>query len=299
MTKNSLIQYSAILLISGLLAACGSKPAAENQQPIDTVLIDSNAQALDAIDALITQLPKPSDIPNLIARTGAEYQSKLINPLENGEKVTESRAKSAFSIGVYGADVAYMAAYDHGQEAMKTFVIGKKLADRIGVSGAFDQSLVDRIEKNLNNKDSLIMISDMSISHSTDMLKTQEQLKEATLLAAGGLIEGLYLACGLIHLYPPTGLPQKEQDKILVPLVGSVIMQEKTLGGLIELLNKVNDNDADLTMVVNKLMLAQAIYTKAGWQQKMQENKGNLIPTEKDIHELAQTITEIRNALTQ
>lgn len=299
MTRKSNFPLFIATLAVVFLHSCGSKPAEEGQAQMETVIVDSSAQVLDAVDALLAQLPKPSEIPTLIARTGAEFQMKLINPVENAEKISESMAKSAFSIGVYGADVAYMAAYDKGKDAVKTFVVGKKLAERIGVSSAFDQSIVSRIEKNLNNKDSLIQISDYSISHSTDLLKTNEQLKEAALMAAGGLLEGLYLACGLIHDYPPTGLPQKEQDKILVPLVGSVIMQEKTLNGLIDLCNKLNDNDADLTMVVNKLMVIQAIYAKAGWEQKIAENKGNLIPTEKDIHELAVAIADIRNSLTR
>lgn len=299
MTKKSIIQFSIVVLASAFFAGCGSKPAEENQTAIDTNLVDSNSEILDAVDALLLKLPRPSEIPNLIAMTGADFQEKLLNPIGNAEKITDNRSKSAFSIGVYSADVAYMAAYDKGKDAVKTFVVGKKLAERVGVASAFDQSIVSRIEKNLNNRDSLISISDNSISQSTNLLRTNEQLKEAALVAAGGLIEGIYLACGLIHDYPPTGLPQKEQDRILVPLVNSVINQEKTLSGLIDLMNKLNDNDAELTAVINKMMVAQGIYTKANWPQKMADNKGNLIPTEKDIHELAVAIADIRNSLTQ
>jgi hypothetical protein len=299
MTKKSIIQFSIFALASAFVAGCGSKPAEENQTSIDTNLVDSNSQILDAVDELLTKLPRPSEIPNLIAMTGADFKIKLLNPLENAEKISENRSKSAFSIGVYSADVAYMAAYDKGQDAIKTFVVGKKLAERVGVASAFDQTIVTRIEKNLNNRDSLISISDNSMRQSTNLLRTNEQLKEASLVAAGGLIEGIFLACGLIHDYPPTGLPQKEQDRILVPLVNSVINQEKTLNGLIELLNKINDNDADLTAIITKLNVAKDIYAKANWPQKMAENKGNMIPSEKDIHELAVAIADIRNSLTK
>jgi hypothetical protein len=44
---------------------------------------------------------------------------------------------------------------------------------------------------------------------------------------------------------------------------------------------------------------AQAIYTKAGWSKKIAENKGNLILTEKDIHELAVSIARLRNSMVQ
>ncbi len=297
--KKSILQITLACFVAANLGSCGSKPVEDSHSAIDTTMIDGNAQLLDAVDALLAKLPRPSEIPNLIAMTGAEFQGKLVNPIENGEKIMENRAKASFSIGVYAGDVAYMAAYDKGQDAVKTFVIGKKLAERVGVASAFDQSIISRIEKNLSNRDSLIFISDNSISQSTSLLRTNEQLKEAALVASGGLIEGMYLACGLIHLYPPTGLPQREQDIILVPLVNSVINQEETLNGLIDVLNKLNNNDSDLTLIISKLMVAQGIYKKADFKKKLTENAVNKIPNEKDIHELAVAIADIRNSLTQ
>ena len=286
-------------MVAGLLVGCGSK-SAEETSSTDTVSVSQEVQILDAADELIGRLPRPSEIPNMIALTGAEYEEKLICPTEKGEKNGENSSKAAFTLGAFGADVGYMAAYNKGQDALKTFVVGRKLADKIGVSGAFDPAVVARVEKNLSNRDSLITITDATLSQSTGILKSNEQMKEAALVAAGAFIEGLYINCGLIHDYPPTGLPQAEQDRILVPLVGNVIQQEKALGSLIDLLKKVNAPADDmLTSVIAKLEGAKAIYTKADWPKKMSENKGNVIPTEKDIHELAVAIGEIRNTFIQ
>jgi len=238
----------------------------------------------------------PSDIPNLIAMTGAEYEAKLLNPLENAEKVLDNSSKAAFNIGVFGSDVGYLAAYEKGQEAIKMFAVSKKLGEKIGVSNAFDPSILSRIEKNLGKRDSLISITDASLAHSASILQSNEQMKNASLLMAGAFIEGLYLNCGLIHDYPPTGLPKIEQDKILVPLVNSVIKQEAALESLIELLKKVNDNDELVSKLIGQLEVAQAIYKKAEWPKKIAENKGDMIPTEKDIHDMANSISEIRNS---
>jgi hypothetical protein len=254
---------------------------------------------LEAVDELFSKLPKPSAIPNLIALTGAEYEAKLLNPAANAEKVMGNSSKAAFNIGIYCADVGYMAAYDKGQDAVQTFVIGKRLADKIGVSSAFDENILARIEKNLSSKDSLISISDASMANSAGILKANGQAKDAALLTAGAFVEGLYLTCGLIHDYPPTGLPKIEQDKILVPLVDAVIKQEGALGSLIDLLKQVNDNDQVLTNILTQLEGAKAIYAKANWPKKMAENKGDLIPTEKDIHELSVAISEIRKGMVQ
>jgi hypothetical protein len=284
---------AAVFLIS-----CGTDAPKEAQQSLDTTA-GQTQEAVEAAELLLAGLPKPTEIPNLIAETGAEFEAKLLNPTSSAEKIAVNSSKSAFNIGMYGADVAYMAAYNKTQEALSTFLASKKLADKVGVMQAFDQSLVDRLEKNLANRDSLIYIVETSLAHSSTLLKSNQQLKEAALMASGAFVEGLYLNCGMIHDYPPTGLPKAEQDKILVPLVKSVIKQEASLQNLIDLLEKVNNQDEVVSNLITDLKKAKEIYAKANWPKKMEENKGDLIPTEKDIHELAVAVSSLRNAMIQ
>jgi len=300
MSANSFgIRPLIFLGILGLVFSCTTEPK-KVQGADDTVAIQGdNAPILENLDGLMANLPKPSHIPNLIALTGAEYSSKLINPISNAEKVASNSSKAAFSIGVYGADVAYMAAYDKGHEALNTFVVGKKLADRIGVASAFDPAIVARVEKNLEKRDSLIAISDASLSNSAAILRNNEQIKDAVLLSAGAFVEGLHITCGLIHNYPNTGLPKAEQDKILVPLVKTVIKQESSLESLIELLKSLKDSDEVVTNLISKLEAAKGIYTKGNWTQKIAENKGDMIPTEGDIQDLAIAISDLRNGMIQ
>jgi hypothetical protein len=158
---------------------------------------------------------------------------------------------------------------------------------------------MERIEKNLGEKDSLITISDASIANSSGILKANDQIKDAALLTAGAFVEGLYLTCGLIHDYPPTGLPKAEQDKILVPLVNAVIKQEGALSSLIDLLQKVNDNDEVVNSIITGLEKSKAIYAKANWAERIANNKGDLIPTENDIKDLAKSISELRKAMVE
>lgn len=298
MIQNRFTQFIVAASLVGLLASCGTKPS-EEAKTVDTLSATQNAELLEVVDKLLGQLPRPSEIPNLIAMTGAEYESKLLNPIGNAEKIIDNSTKAAFNVGVYAADIGYMAAYGKGKEAFDTFLASKKLADKIGVSAAFDPSYVNRIEKNLANKDSVILITSSSLDKSPYFLRENQQLKDAAMLSAGAFVEGLYLTCGLIHDYPPTGLPKVEQDKILVPLVNSVIKQEGALASLIELIQKVNDGDPLVSATLSKLEGAKAIYAKANWPEKLANNKGDLIPTEKDIHELAEAISALRNEMVQ
>ncbi len=298
-SRNTSFYGIRALVLALFIWSCSTDTAKEEKQSLDSNAVSAMAEAAQAADNLMAGLPKFSEIPNLIAQTGAEFESKLLNPASTAEKVSGNSSKAAFNIGMYGADVAYMAVYDKTQEALHTFLASKKLADKVGVIQAFDQVLVDRLEKNLSNRDSLLFIAETSLNHSSRLLKSNQQQKEAALMAAGGFIEGLYLNCGMIHDYPPTGLPQQEQNKILVPLVKSVIKQESSLQNLIELLEKVNNGDEVISGLITDLKKAQEIFAKANWPQKIADNKGDLIPTEKDIHELAVAVSGIRNGMTR
>ena len=295
---NSFFASGSLALVV-FLSSCGSESPKEEKQNLDSNTAAGINQASQAAEQLMAGLPRFSEIPNLISRTGAEYEPKLLNPVSSAEKVSGNSSKAAFNIGMYGADVAYMAVYDQTREALHTFLASKKLADKVGIIQAFDQVLVDRLEKNLVNRDSLLAIAETSLGHSSSLLKSNQQQKEAALLAAGAFIEGLYLNCAMIHDYPPTGLPKAEQDKILVPLVKSVINQEKSLRNLIELLGSVNNGDEVITSLIADLEKARGIYEKADWTRKIADNKGELIPTEKDIHELAVVVSALRNGMIQ
>ena len=62
------------------------------------------------------------------------------------------------NLGVFGADLGYVAIYDQTQDAIAYMNATRKLADELGVSAAFDASLMKRFEANLGKKDSLILL---------------------------------------------------------------------------------------------------------------------------------------------
>jgi hypothetical protein len=71
------------------------------------------------------------------------------------------------------------------------------------------------------------------------------------------------------------------------------------LRNLIELLGSVNNGDEVITSLIADLEKARGIYEKADWTRKIADNKGELIPTEKDIHELAVVVSALRNGMIQ
>jgi hypothetical protein len=293
----------SVLALSGsyFFASCGGGNKTETAQSELDTSAGTDAQVLEVVENLFSKLPKPSSIPNLIYMTGAEYEAKMLLPAQGLDKLaaTGTNADAACALGMLLSDIGYMAAYEKGHEATRFFVMGKKLADKAGISNSIDQELITKMENNIALKDSLIRLTDLTLARSSEMLKKNDQIKDAALLTAGGLIEGIYLTCGLIHDYPPTGMPKAEQDKILVPLVNTVIRQEDAIADVTELLRKVNEPQADerVTSLISRLEAIQGIYTQANWKERLAKNDGSLVPTEKDIDALSRSISELRNSL--
>jgi F-type H+-transporting ATPase subunit b len=175
-------------------------------------------------------------------------------------------------------------------ETAKRQIESERRATLVELKNQVGQLSVDLAEKILKRK---LEDEAQQLSFAND------QIKDAALLTAGAFVEGLYLTCGLIHDYPPTGLPKAEQDKILVPLVNAVIKQEDALSSLIELLQKVNDNDEVVTSIIAGLEKSKAIYAKGNWAERIANNKGDLIPTENDIKDLAKSISELRKSMVE
>ncbi len=286
------------LFFTLILSSCGDSGKKESGAgQLDTsAALTQKTEVLNAVDSLLNILPKPSAVPNIIARTGAEYNSGLLSDVKTADKVEGNSSATAFCLGVLGADIAYMASYEKGKEAIARFGYGKKMADRIGIAGAFDVNLMERLERNLSNRDSLITLTDGYIQKSSEILKSGEQTKDAALISAGAVIEGLYLTAGLIREYPSTGLPKEEQDKILVPLYKTLFEQEASVHNLVNLLEKIG-GDAETTKLLDMMKNLSNIYRKGQWNEKVAASQGKLSSAVFEIGDLDAAIVKIRKAM--
>jgi len=286
------------LFFTVILSSCGDSGKKESGAgQLDTsAALTQKTEVLNAVDSLLNILPKPSAVPNIIARTGAEYNSGLLSDVKTADKVEGNSSATAFCLGVLGADIAYMASYEKGKEAIALFGYGKKMADRIGIAGAFDVNLMERLERNLSNRDSLITLTDGYIQKSSEILKSGEQTKDAALISAGAVIEGLYLTAGLIREYPSTGLPKEEQDKILVPLYKTLFEQEASVHNLVNLLEKIG-GDAETTKLLDMMKNLSSIYRKGQWNEKVAASQGKLSSAVFEIGDLDAAIVKIRKAM--
>jgi hypothetical protein len=128
----------------------------------------------------------------MLNKAGASYIISLNNPVENVDKYFTEKSK-AINLGVYGANLSYASTYQMKQETMNYLNVSKKLIDDLQISTAFNMQFAQRVEQNIDNKDSLIHIISNSFYDTYQFLNNQGKDNLSLLVMAGSWIEGVYI----------------------------------------------------------------------------------------------------------
>lgn len=197
---------------------CGSADKGKNSE--DVAAVDSAKTNLVSINGALFSVPSPIETSLLLKKLGANYTKDMLN--ETGKVASYStNYKKALNLGVYGADLGYVTIYEQPQDAIGYLRVVKKLGDDIGVSGAFDVSLMKRFEGNLANKDSLLGMTSAAYRASDAYLKENERNDVSALIIAGGWVESLYFTTTLVKAKPNQDIANRigEQKSSLNSLI--------------------------------------------------------------------------------
>ena len=241
-----LLGASAMLILS-----CGGDNEGNEVTTID--LTDStDTENVDSIDnsmemTIEYSVPTPNELFDIIKAQGGEQQMNLVNPLENSENYVDQKSK-ALNFGVYSADVAYLSCFGIGTDFLKYFKKIEELGDELGISGAFNEDVMDRIENNEGDTDSLFAISNDTYYESYAYLEENEKGVELSLIMAGGYIESLFIVSNLVTEY-------KDGD----PIVNKIGDQRVVLENLIDFISEYAE-DASVSDVINDLMDLSTVF---------------------------------------
>ena len=188
----SIKRTTFFIAICGLLGGCSpSEPA-----PAEVEVIAEEGLDITEADNMIRQLPSPIEMAILVKHSGGEYNASLLNPIQNIDRYA-TVGKKTMNMGTYSADVGYTSLYKQTQETVFYLNNIRKLSDAIGLSDAFDKSMFERVESNIEHRDSLLMILSKAYDTSNEYLKVNDRLNTSLLMLAGGWIETMYLAANL------------------------------------------------------------------------------------------------------
>ena len=243
---NLRIQAFTLAAVAVFAVSCGGEEPTKGQieDPIEES--DPNSTQLMEIDGKVFSIPSPIQTAMLIKNAGTNYNKDVLN---EPSKVTNysTNFKKAINLGIYGADLGYVTMYDQTQDAISFLTAVKSIADDLGVSSAFDITLVERFEKNIGNQDSLLALVSDAYKSSDRYLKGNQQNDIGSLILAGGWIESLYFATSTAEM---TG----NQD-----VVTRIAEQKTTVYNLIKLLTPYYSKP-EFTTLVDNLMELNEIY---------------------------------------
>ena len=142
-------------------------------------------------------IPTSFEVTTMLQDANATYNSEIPNNPENAETYI-AQWQQALNLGVYGADLSYASTFNQQEDALKYLEASRKLIDELNITSAFSADLADRLEENIENKDSLILIVTESFYDTYNYLNQSGEEKTSLLVIAGSVIEGLYITTALI-----------------------------------------------------------------------------------------------------
>ena len=249
-----------------LLTPCADEETSivENKEAIEI----RTEKRVEASNKVLSTVPLPLEAAEIFKTEGVIYDKNYLNAVENVNSYTTSTQK-ALNFGIYGVDLSYATIFDQTQACMLYINCSKKLAEELGLTNVFDVATIERIENNIETKDSVLFIAEQSYRQADAYLKTTQQEELAALVLAGGWIEGLYL-----------GTRQSAKDIDNSVIKQKINAQKQSLVELINLLESFkSDNIANLN---NQLKQLDEVF---------------MIKNQEDFINIADKVTKIRNQI--
>lgn len=291
MNRKTVLAVSLGIITSMFFISCGSseKSTATEETTEETTSSTTPTKDMSGFGDMIDEMPAPSSIPALLQRSDISYNEGLINAESKAQNYTLTNDKAALNLGVYSTDLGYLCAYSQADQALGYFKASQTLVDKLGIAGAVEQTMLDRFESNLSNKDSLVQLVDETSSLAKVFLNDNENYNTSALIVTGTFIEGLYLATASVENYPDEDF----KDQLMVAMMQEVAEQDVALKGLINLINELEEGSSakEMTQSLNDLL---AEFEKLGLREKLKNNDGSFVLKAEMMNGISSKVAEIR-----
>lgn len=261
---KTIVHSLVLLAVASVMAtSCSNKSSKNQTKEIDMVSlqnIDSLSQTIKFSNTLFS-LPSPYQLTMLVRNSGVAFNSNLLNPIDNRQNYTSNFYKCV-NLGVYGADLAYMSIYEQSPLIVSLFSVIKGLSNDLDLTSAFNKELVERIENNVNNKDSLMNIVSGAYRDMDVYMKEAQRQREGSLVLAGGWIESMYILSQLTAESKSDALAQRIGEsrqpldnliKILSPYYHDAPEIESLMNELVELADVFAGVESQYTYMVPEI----------------------------------------------
>ncbi len=247
-TNSITIKIIAVIVFISFLGSCGNNENNGNGKKRDTLKNSSTESGTTERTIKIYKkykLPLPSDLFQEMKQKFPTFMKESLNATTNSAKYQTNVVKS-FNLGIYLSDLAYCSVFNNSKELLEYFNTCKKISEELGIPDGFDKTMIERLNSNLENKDTLELIVQESYWKSCNYLEEHNNLNILPFVVTGGWIESMHLAIAQDDKAKPTA--------DLMVLIGN---QKKTLNNLIDYLYDVmiDSNAFELNAEIKTLIL--------------------------------------------
>lgn len=261
-----------VLLFAFTLFSCQGEQ--KNKETKDEAVTEkANQEQIVKVADKEYPIPTSFEVTQMINKAGASYIYDLCNSVENVDKYFTEKEK-AINLGIYGADLSYASTYQKKQETMLYLEASKKLIDDLNVATAFNKELAEKVEKNIDNKDTLITLISDSFYDTYEFLMDNGKDDLSVFVITGSWIEGLYITTQLT-------LNSQENDE-MKEIIAS---QKESLNELMKIMEQ-NKENADMVEMMNKLGELKTEFDKIGETMTDEQLKVIITKVEKIRNEL-------------
>jgi len=242
-------------------------------------------------------LPSPIETAKILQNAGAIYDETLLNPVGNSSQYI-TNLNMALNLGIYTTDLSYASLFDQTQVTLNYIEVAKKMADGLNILDAINESTIQRLEDNINNREVIIDIISETLLNSSSFLKERGLESTATIILVGGWIEGLYIATQLVGDKPIEGSM----------IVERVVDQKLSVDFMIKLLEEAED-DPDAQKILDDVLTLKETFDKIvitqGENTAVKDPESNVTTlksssshnlTKEVFDELASKVKEIRTS---
>ncbi len=234
----------------------GEKGAGPSVNDYDENL-DSNQSLNTTIKGIQFSVPSPIQTASLIKNSGLSFNKELINSADNAANYATNFHK-ALNLGIYGADLGYITINGQSDLAMSYITTVSRLSEELNVSGAFNESIINRFSDNLDKPDSILVLVGEAYRAGNNYLQTEERYDVIGLILAGGWLETMYFAATIAK-------EKKNQD-----VINRIGEQKASLEGLIALLEDYRNDDL-MDDFVTKLIELRTEFSKIQYKYEYKE----------------------------
>ncbi len=275
---NKLGLFAWSLSAAFILSSCGGG-GDDEVATYEKIEDEISAETDVKLDLVMYDIPTPVEVARDIATSGAAYNKTLLNSSSKAGSYS-TNYKKAVNLGIFIADLSYAAVYDQTQDATSYLSSATKLAESLGIAGAFNQEMIKAFQDNLGNKDTLTTLIDVAYSNADKFLRTNDRASTAALVLAGGWIEGMYISTQVLG-----NANKSAENKSIYERVGS---QKLSVSNLASLLEDYKDKEGFGSLYGSIAALDTVTYKKVSGPSNISRAQ---------VNEISKSVNEIRSEM--